>query len=818
VIEINIKGKLVPILLTLSPILFGGLALFWWLGYSNSLTLNALLVEQQTTGNANQLTEVVDNYVEDIRRDVATAGEEILSELPLPFSQLTALKFRELSTDIAHAMQPWSEVYVVSLDPTTRQFYSENRDFRSDAVFRVSLGNAVGPTAEIRGDGYEFVLAVPLSQTGWAALARVQPEQLRDRIVDSIGLDGYVEIDQGGGAVDQLLLYRLGSAPRGQIISRAPVIDTWALRYQSSHTFLDAYEQDSHGRLLNAFIFSGLAALTLVIGLILLLQEMRKRSAIESEKAIDESPKRRVYNPKATQSWSSDAGSGKQNPNPDKNSDAATESEKPSLAEVTPPESSELIEEDDQDEGNEEFVQLELHSLPEKVFRANDIRGIAETEITPQFARQLGRAFAGISKAKGQSRIFICRDGRLTSPVLSKALKRGLVESGCKVSDLGAGPTPLISQFLSVQSDQTTGIMVTASHNDKEYNGFKLILGGSAFCGSDLKDLRERMILGEFDATAGQQENLDASSDYIKTLTADITNLAGFSVVIDAANGIAGPLCIRAFEQLGCSVEALYCDVDGNFPNHGPDPCQSENLNTLCDTVVETGAHFGIALDGDGDRVVIVDNRGNIVNPDQLFQLFSQEILLRHPGSSIVFDVKASRSVAKTIAHFSGKPIMEKSGRTFIQNRVIQSGALLGGEYSSHYFFGDRWHAVDDGIYAACRLAEILRLHNTALSEILSTIPTLPATEELEIEVSDEQKADMFEKFRQNAYFPGARLIEIDGLRIEFPAAWGLIRVSNTGPKLSVRFEGESEQALSEVQAKVRQQFENIFPELNLPF
>lgn len=800
-------------MLTLSPILFGGLALYWWLGYTNSLTLNALLIQQQTTANADQANEVVNNYIDDIRREVVVVGEEILSQLPLPFSQLTALQFRELSTDIARATQPWGDVYVVSLDPLTRQFYFENRDFTSDTVFLVSLGNAVGPTAEIRGQSYEFVLAVPLSQTGWAALARVQPEELRDRIVDSIGFDGFVKIDQGGGVVDQLVLYRLGSAPRGEVINRNPIIDTWALQYQSSHIFLDTYEQDSYERLINAYIFSGIALLTLIIGLILLLQEMRKRSALEAERVVNERPRRKAYNPEATQTWTSDGAGAKQ----ESEKASKQEAEEAPAKENKEIQSEEVIEEEP-DEDDEEFVPLGVHGLPEKVFRANDIRGIAETEITPQFARQLGRAFAKLAKEKGQNQINICRDGRLTSPALSKALKRGLVESGCKVSDLGAGPTPLLSHYLSTQSDKNTGIMITASHNAKEYNGFKMILGGNAFCGSDLKDLRERMVLNEFEPGTGRKENLDVSPEYIKSLTADISNLAGYRVVIDGANGIAGPLCIRTFEQLGCSVDALFCEVDGNFPNHGPDPGQSENLSKLCNTVKENGAHFGIALDGDGDRVVIVDNLGTIVTPDQLFQLFARELLLKHPGASIVFDVKASRSLAATVAQGSGKAIMEKSGRTFIQNRVKQSGALLGGEYSSHYFFGDRWQAVDDGIYAACRVAEILRLHNIPLHEILSDIPSLPATEELEIEVSDEQKTEIFEKFRQNADFPGARIIDIDGLRIEFPNAWGLIRVSNTGPKLSVRFEGETEQALSEVQETVRQQFEKISPELNLPF
>lgn len=464
------------------------------------------------------------------------------------------------------------------------------------------------------------------------------------------------------------------------------------------------------------------------------------------------------------------------------------------------------------------FVPLAASELPMAVFRANDIRGFAEAEITPQFARQLARAFALEAKKHSQTTICLCRDGRLSSDSLRDALALGLTESGCQVFDLGTGPTPLLGQHIATHAEHSAGIMITASHNPKNYNGFKIILDGNSYSGAMLQNLRHLMAACSFEAGSGNLKEIDASLSYLDHLQTDIADLSGLKLAIDAANGAAGPLSSLAFERLGCSIEQLYCEIDGNFPNHGPDPCQSNNLKALCDKVVETGCDFGIALDGDGDRIVAVDNLGGIVTPDQLYQLFARDLLHRTPGATFVFDVKASRQVALQILDQGGIALMEKSGRTFIQDRVKRSGALLGGEYSSHYFFQDRWNAIDDGIYAACRLAEIVRSADRTLNEILTEFPSLPATEELEIGVLDEYKTEIFDKFRQNAKFPGAELIEIDGLRIEYPQSWGLVRVSNTGPKLSVRFEGENEEALAEIQDKVRHEFERLCPELNLPF
>lgn len=466
--------------------------------------------------------------------------------------------------------------------------------------------------------------------------------------------------------------------------------------------------------------------------------------------------------------------------------------------------------------------------IPENIFRVNDIRGIAESEVTPDFAYQLGSAFAKIALAHDQHQIYVCRDGRLSSPELCAALQKGLRSEGLSIIDLGIGPTPLLNYVLSRKNDQNTGIMVTASHNGKEYNGFKIALCGESFCGEEIQNLLALMKEPAFtkisinknsngeDTT--NKQTFDATANYLESLAKDIPDLSALKVVIEGANGAAGPLAVRVFERLGSQTESLFCTIDGNFPNHPPDPCKANHLTPLCEKVLETSADFGIALDGDGDRVVIVSDQGQILTPDQLYQIFAKSLLDTYQNTAMVFDVKASRGVQECIETAGSTAIMEKSGRTYIQARVKQTNAVLGGEYSSHYFFGDRWHAVDDGIYAACRLAEILIESGKPLSELLQDTPSLPCTEELEILIAEEEKAAIFEKFRQNANFDDAQIINIDGLRVEYPWGWGLIRVSNTGPKLSVRFEGNTEQYLQQIQDIVRTEFKKILPKINLPF
>lgn len=454
--------------------------------------------------------------------------------------------------------------------------------------------------------------------------------------------------------------------------------------------------------------------------------------------------------------------------------------------------------------------------LPSSVFRANDIRGFADGEITPSFARLLARAFASLAKEANQKTICICRDGRLSSHSLWQALKSGLLESGVKIIDLGCGPTPLLCHYVITNSSLGAGIMITASHNSKEYNGFKIILNKDPFCGEQLQILKQRMFNLSCDCFTGELLEIDSVSSYLQQIQEDIGDLNNLKICIDGANGSAGPLAVNTFNKLGCEVNTLYCDIDGNFPNHGPDPCKSNNLKDLSSAVLKNNCQMGIGLDGDGDRMVAVDDLGRILSPDQLYLIFARDILKQSPGASLVFDVKASSLLKEKIQAWGGQGIMEKSGRTFIQARVKESGALLGGEYSSHYFFQDRWNAIDDGIYAACRLAKIVRISGEPLSKLVNQLPLLPATEELEILVAEEQKTEIYNQFRQNADFEGAKLIEIDGLRIEYPQAWGLVRISNTGAKLSVRFEGKTHEALADIQKKVQQVFKQVEQQLNI--
>ena len=784
-----LKAIKIKTILTLLSVVFACLA--GWAMIARDKALEDAVDDRQALAQfqSSRLIGAVDTYVSDLRAQLDELGEDMLRQLPLPLTNLTLTELRALDPAIAYRDVGWAQAYVVSLDPATRQFYFENRQLQSNFMFLVSLGNPIGPTAELINDeDFVFALAQPLSAHGWVLIAKVDPAAFRESLAQQLGDRGYLIIEQAGGVVDQVTVVRAGTPSRNAPIIGDPMIGDWVARYQPSDAFLQSTEPDVSSYRMVSWGSLALSVLCAAIAIILAMRETLLHRAAGSS-SIEVEPPARPANPNATQTWMSDLGAG-----------------------------SKHIQNGESEESDSAFVPLKVHALPQRIFRANDIRGLDEKEITPQFARQLGRAFATLALESGKKRVFVCRDGREGSAALSMALSRGLVESGCRVIDLGMGPTPLLHRVISEQKEPASGIMVTGSHNPKEYNGFKIVLAGQPFYGDQIQELRQSMVVAEFNPGAGSKKSQDLTSAYIDAIQADLRRMTATRVVVDGANGSAGHLCERALESLGCDVEPLFCEVDGTFPNHGPDPSQRANLKWLCDAVVESGAHYGVALDGDGDRAVAVTEKGEIVTPDQLFMLFAQHCLIARPGAAIVFDVKASRCVPEWIARCGGRPIMERSGRTFIQSRVRQENAALGGEYSSHFFFGDRWDSVDDGIYAACQLGNILRLHNRPFSELLKSMPSLPSTDEIELAVADENKTKFIEEFRKIAAFPGAVLLEIDGLRVEYPQAWGMIRASNTGPKLSLRFEGETTEALEEIQALFRQPLNQLLPDTELPF
>ena len=469
------------------------------------------------------------------------------------------------------------------------------------------------------------------------------------------------------------------------------------------------------------------------------------------------------------------------------------------------------------------------------LFRANDIRGVALGEsatLTPEFAFHLGQAFGTFlwdlwendSSEKPPSPIWLCRDARLSSPDLHAKLLEGLLKAGVDVIDLGIGPTPLICHATATSPEPyelaKSGIMITASHNPSDHNGFKIIVNNKPFFGDDLLSLRDVITAGHYHQGDGTLRHYDHQPAYIADLQSRVQNLSESGkppkIVVDAANGAAGVLATQSLEAVGAEVMPLFCEMDGRFPNHSPDTSDPENLAELVKQVKLTNAFCGIALDGDGDRMVAVTETGKILNADELMALFCIDVLNNNSSACIVFDVKTSIQLTRFISGRGGHPMMTKSGRSHIQSAMQSQKASLAGEFSCHFFFGDRWHGSDDGIYAAARLLEICHKLDQPLSQVATNLDTTHATDEIGIPVSDERKFGLVQEFATNAKFDGANLVTIDGLRIEYPTSWALVRASNTSAKLTLRFEADSQTELHELMSLVRQQLENLEPTLDL--
>lgn len=451
--------------------------------------------------------------------------------------------------------------------------------------------------------------------------------------------------------------------------------------------------------------------------------------------------------------------------------------------------------------------------FPKQVFRGNDIRGDAETELTNQFASAFGTAFARRMLALGEHTLMICRDARHSSPRLHNALVSALAASGLEVQDLGIGPTPLLGFALATTETVHSGIMITASHNPKDQNGFKCVLGGKPLYGDELAAIREEMKL-EKQPVAAATVPVNFIPDYLDALKADIPSLSGLKVVIDGANGAAGPLAIQALEYLGAEVIPQFCRPDGDFPNRSPDTSNPENLNELCQRVLKEGAYAGIGLDGDGDRMVAVTEQGRLLDADDLICVFARQLLTTRPGAGIVFDVKCSSKIAEDITRLGGKSMMERAGRSFIQTRLMESGAAMGAEYSAHYFFADRWFGTDDGIYAACRLLEICRQSGRSLEQLCPPVSGKVATGEIYLPVAEDKKFGIVDELLKREAFDikdeSPEIITTDGLRLEYTKGWALVRASNTSAALTLRFEAFSEVFLTELKNKVCQMLDAL--------
>ena len=456
-------------------------------------------------------------------------------------------------------------------------------------------------------------------------------------------------------------------------------------------------------------------------------------------------------------------------------------------------------------------------SIDPSIFRAYDIRGVVETNLTPEVVYQIGRAIGSEAQARGEKTVVVGRDGRLSGQTLMESLIRGLLDSGCDVKDIGEVPTPVL-YFAAQYLDSRSGVMLTGSHNPPEYNGLKIVLAGETLSGDDIQRLRTRIETGELERGAGQLERVPVVGDYIEQIRGDVLVPRPLKVVIDCGNGVAGAVAPQLIETLGCEVIPLFCDVDGAFPNHHPDPSKPENLTVLIDAVLENGADIGIAFDGDGDRLGVVASSGEIIWPDRLMMLFSMDVLSRNPGAEIIYDVKCSRHLPRIIRDFGGAPEMWKTGHSLIKARMKETGALLAGEMSGHIFFKERWFGFDDALYAAARLLEILSNDHRSSSEIFAALPDSVNTPELNVAMQEGQPHEFMQRLLEMANFEGAEISTIDGLRADFSDGWGLVRASNTTPVLVLRFEADDEVALRRIQDNFKHVMEAVEPKLALPF
>jgi phosphomannomutase/phosphoglucomutase len=434
-----------------------------------------------------------------------------------------------------------------------------------------------------------------------------------------------------------------------------------------------------------------------------------------------------------------------------------------------------------------------------QIFREYDIRGVVGKDLTEEVVKTLGKAYGTYLRQQNKKNLTVGRDNRLSSESFRNALVEGLLSTGCNVIDLGVCPTPAF-YFSLHHLNSDGGMMITASHNPPQFNGFKLCDGTDSLYGEQIQNIRRIADRGEFsrgrDATVSTYQIIEP---YVTTIREKIHLKRGLKVILDAGNGTASPIVPGLFKNLGCEVEALFCEMDGNFPNHFPDPTVPENLTTLIQRVKESCADLGVAYDGDADRIGVVDNQGNMIWGDQLLVIFEREILSRNPGASIIFEVKCSQNLEQDILKHGGRPIMWKTGHSLIKKKMKEEHALLAGEMSGHLFFADEYFGYDDAIYASCRLARILSESSLKISEMLSDLPKTFSTPEIRVDCADEEKFQVIEVLKE--YFQKRyRLVDIDGIRILFDHGWALIRASNTQPALVLRFESTNKQELEEIQ------------------
>lgn len=454
-----------------------------------------------------------------------------------------------------------------------------------------------------------------------------------------------------------------------------------------------------------------------------------------------------------------------------------------------------------------------------EIFKAYDIRGIVDKTLTAEAVRAIGHALGSEAVARSQKAIAVGRDGRLSGPELAGALADGIRAAGVDVIDVGCVPTPL-TYFAAYELGTNSCVSVTGSHNPPDYNGLKMVLGGQTLFGELIQALRQRIIDGNLVTAAvpGKLTQANVVPAYVEKILGDVKLSRPMKIVMDCGNGVAGAVAPELFKRLGCELVELFCEVDGNFPNHHPDPSKPENLADVIRALSETDAEIGLAFDGDGDRLGVVTKDGEIIFPDRQLMLFAEDVLTRVPGGEIIYDVKCTRNLAGWIKARGGKPTMWNTGHALVKAKLKETGAPLAGEMSGHVFFKERWYGFDDGLYTGARLLEIVSRHADA-NPVLKNLPDAISTPELNIKMNEGEPFALVDKLKAEARFEGAEsILTIDGVRVEYADGFGLARPSNTTPVVVLRFEADTQAAIERIQADFRRAIEGVWPGIKLPF
>jgi phosphomannomutase/phosphoglucomutase len=452
-----------------------------------------------------------------------------------------------------------------------------------------------------------------------------------------------------------------------------------------------------------------------------------------------------------------------------------------------------------------------------EIFKAYDIRGIVDTTLTPEAVERIGHAIGSEALDRGQKSVVVGRDGRLSGPELLAALARGLNAAGVDVIDIGCVPTPVV-YFATFHLGTGSGVAITGSHNPPEYNGLKIVLAGETLSGETIQSLRQRLVDNRLSFGSGSVTQETVREAYLDRIVSDVKLARPLRIAIDCGNGVAGATAPELMQRLGCETIDLFCDVDGTFPNHHPDPSHVENLQDVIAAVKQHQLDLGLAFDGDGDRIGVIAPDGEIIWADRQMILYARDVLSRHPGGKIIYDVKCSRTLGTEIARAGGEPLMWRTGHSLVKAKLKETGALLAGEMSGHIFFKERWYGFDDGVYAAARLLELLSRDKRSTAEVFRSLPNTVNTPELQLKMKEGEHYALIKDLVARASFPDATVSTIDGLRADFPDGFGLVRASNTTPVLVFRFEGDNAAALARIQSRFRDLLHATRPEAQLPF